>query len=125
MYSVGAPLKLPRRFEGVGNGISAAAGEVSDNHHVLEVPVRHAEGAGKLPHHGVTVIEITTNHHMRTIELATQITLGRVRKSWRVRIMINVCPTLPSSTGDKPDAPRAVPGHEARTATQESLHVNR
>jgi len=35
--SVGASLKLPRCFEGILNGAIVASGEVSDNHHVLDV----------------------------------------------------------------------------------------
>src|SRR6185437_6964550 len=68
--SAGAPLKLPCCLEGVGDGLGVTAGEVSDHHHVLEVPVGHAEGAGKLSQHGVAVIEVGPDHHMGVVELA-------------------------------------------------------
>jgi hypothetical protein len=68
--SVGASLKLPRCFEGILNGTSVASGEVSDNHHVLDVPGRDAEGSGKLPQYRVAVIEIGTDHDMHVVKLA-------------------------------------------------------
>lgn len=47
--SARTPLKLPRCFYRVLDRAAIALGEVSDDHHVLEVPGRDAEGAGKLP----------------------------------------------------------------------------
>ena len=68
--SAGASLKHPRRLEGILNGTSVASGEVSDNHHVLDVPGRDAEGSGKLPQYRVAVIEIGADHHMYVVKLA-------------------------------------------------------
>ena len=47
-----------------------AAGEVSDNHHVLDVPGRDAEGSGKLPQYRVAVVEVGTDHQMHVVKLA-------------------------------------------------------
>jgi hypothetical protein len=69
-WSVGAPLKLPRCFEGVLDGANVTRSEVGDKHHVLDVPGRNAKGSGKLPHHSVAVAEIGADHHMSVIELA-------------------------------------------------------
>ena len=49
---------------------ASPSGEVGDNHHVLGVPGRNAEGPGKLPQHGVAVAEIGTDHQMHVIKLA-------------------------------------------------------
>src|SRR5215471_13774885 len=68
--AAGASLKHPRRLEGILNGTSVASGEVSDNHHVLDVPGRDAEGSGKLPQYRVAVIEIGADHHMYVVKLA-------------------------------------------------------
>jgi hypothetical protein len=46
--SVGTPLKLPRCFKRILNRASIALVEVSDNHHVLDVPGRDAKGLRKL-----------------------------------------------------------------------------
>ena len=43
--SVGAALELPCCFEGILNGAGVAPREVGDNHHVLDIPGRDAEGA--------------------------------------------------------------------------------
>jgi hypothetical protein len=66
---VGAPLKLPRCLECILDGASVASGQISDNHHVFEVPGRDAEGPGKLPQHRVAVVEIGANHQMRVVKL--------------------------------------------------------
>jgi len=42
-------LQLPGRFEGIFDRARVAGGEVSDDHHVLAIPGRHAEGLGELP----------------------------------------------------------------------------
>jgi hypothetical protein len=68
--SAGTSLKLPRCFECILNGTSVASGEVSDNHHVLDVPGRNAKGSGKLPQYRVAVIEIGTDDHVHVVELA-------------------------------------------------------
>src|SRR5579863_9876058 len=68
--SVSAALKPPRRLEGVFNGASVALGQVGDDHHVLGVPGRDAEGPGELPHQLVAVIEVGADHQMGLIELA-------------------------------------------------------
>jgi len=68
--SAGAPLKEPRCFEGILDRAGVAIGEVGDNHHVIEVAGRHAEGSGKLPPYQVAVIEIGTDHQMRVVKLA-------------------------------------------------------
>lgn len=68
--SVGAPLKLPRRFEGILDGTRIASREVSDNHHVLDVPSRNAEGFGKPPQHRVADVEVGPDHHMLRVKLA-------------------------------------------------------
>jgi len=68
--SLGASLKLPCCFEGVLNGTVVASGEVSDNHHVLDVPGWDAKGSGKLPQYRVAVIEVGTDHHMHVVKLA-------------------------------------------------------
>jgi hypothetical protein len=68
--SVGAALKPPCCFEGILNGASVAPGEVSDNHHVLDVPGRDAEGSRKLPQYRVAVIEIGADHQMHVVKLA-------------------------------------------------------
>jgi hypothetical protein len=68
--SVGAALKPPCCFEGILNGASVAPGEVSDNHHVLDVPGRDAEGSGKLPQYRVAVIEIGADRQVHVVKLA-------------------------------------------------------
>jgi hypothetical protein len=68
--SAGASLKLPRCLECIFDGTSVASGEISDDHHVLDVPGRDAEGLGKLPQHGVAVVEVGANHQMRVVKLA-------------------------------------------------------
>jgi hypothetical protein len=70
VHSAGTPLKLPRCFEGILDGTSVASGEVSDNHHVLGVAGRDAEGCRKLPQYRVAVIEVGTDHQMRVVKLA-------------------------------------------------------
>jgi hypothetical protein len=70
VHSVGTPLKLPRCFEGILNSTSVTSGEVSDNHHVLDVPRRDAEGSGKLPQYRVAVVEVGTDYQMRFVKLA-------------------------------------------------------
>jgi hypothetical protein len=68
--SVSASLELPCRFEGVLDGASVASCDVGDDHHVLDVPGRHAEGSGKLPQYRVAVVEIGADHHMGVVKLA-------------------------------------------------------
>ena len=67
--SVGAPLKVPRRLERILDGTSVAPSEISDDHHVLDVPGRDAEGLGILPQQRVAVVEIGANHQMRVVKL--------------------------------------------------------
>jgi hypothetical protein len=60
---------LPRRFEGILNGTSVTVSEISDNHHVLDVAGRDAEGPGKLPHYRVAVIETGADNHVHVVRL--------------------------------------------------------
>jgi hypothetical protein len=57
-------------LECIFDGAGVASGEISDDHHVLEIPGRDAEGLGKLPQHRVAVVEIGADHHMRVVKLA-------------------------------------------------------
>jgi len=68
--SVGAALKVPCRFERILNCAAIALREVSDDHHVLDVPGWDAEGPGKLPHYRVAIIEIGPDHQMRVVLLS-------------------------------------------------------
>jgi hypothetical protein len=68
--SVGAPLELPCSFEGILNSAGVAPVEVGDNHHVLDVPGRDAEGAGKLAQYQVAVFEVGPDHQANVIKLA-------------------------------------------------------
>src|SRR6478672_11961399 len=56
--SVRFPLKLPRCFECILDGTRVASRKVRDDHHVLDVPGRHAEGFGELAQYPVSVVEI-------------------------------------------------------------------
>jgi hypothetical protein len=68
--SVSTALQLPCCFEGVLDGTGVASCEVSDDHHVLAVPGRNAEGSGKLPQQPVAVFEIGADHQMGVVKLA-------------------------------------------------------
>ncbi len=68
--SIGTALKLPRCFEGILDGTGVTSCQVSDDHHVLAVPARNAEGSGKLPQQPVAVAKIGAGHHMGVIKLA-------------------------------------------------------
>src|SRR6266581_5586969 len=67
IHSVGAPLKLPRCIKCILNGPSVTSGEVSDNHHVLGVSGRDAEGPWKLAQYRIAVVEVGTDHHMPVV----------------------------------------------------------
>jgi hypothetical protein len=62
--SAGASLKLPRCLECIFDGTSVAPGEISDDHHVVNVPGRHAEGFGEVPQDRGAVVEVGSDHHM-------------------------------------------------------------
>jgi hypothetical protein len=68
--SASASLMLPRCLERILDGTSVASGEISDDHHVLDVPGRHTEGLGELPQDRGAVVEIGANHQMRAVKLA-------------------------------------------------------
>ena len=68
--SVGVALELPCRFEGVLDGTSVGTREVRDNHHVLGVPGRDAEGLGKIPQNRGPVVEVRADHQMGGVKLA-------------------------------------------------------
>ena len=68
--SVGTALQLPRCFEGILNGTSVTSGQVSDDHHVLDVLGRDAESLRKIPQYRVAVVEISADHQMPVVKLA-------------------------------------------------------
>ena len=63
-------LKLPRCFDGIRNGSRVAAGEVSDDHHVLYIEGRDGERSRELRHNGIAVIEVGANHQVHIVKLA-------------------------------------------------------
>ena len=65
--SVGTALKQPRFLESILDRPGIAAGEVSDHHHVLGVPSRHAEGGGMLPQYQVALVEVGADDNMRVV----------------------------------------------------------
>jgi hypothetical protein len=61
---------VPRCLECILDGTSVASGEIGDDHHVLDVPGRHAEGSGELPEDRGAVVEVGSDHHMGVVKLA-------------------------------------------------------
>jgi hypothetical protein len=68
--SAGTPLQLPCCFKSILDGASVASREISDNHHVLEVPGGHAEGCRKLPQYRVAILKVGADDHMSVVKLA-------------------------------------------------------
>jgi hypothetical protein len=64
----GAALKLPGCFERVLDGSGVTAGEIGDDHHVLNESGGDVEGLRELPYHRVAVVEIRTYHQMLGVE---------------------------------------------------------
>lgn len=66
---VSTPLKLPRCFESILDGADVASSDVSDDHHVLAEPRRHAEGLGEVLQHRGAAVEGGADHHMGVVKL--------------------------------------------------------
>jgi hypothetical protein len=67
---IGAPLKQPRRFDGILDRPGIGSGEIRDDHHVLGKPARDAEGFRELAQHQVASVEVSPDDHMRVVKLA-------------------------------------------------------
>jgi hypothetical protein len=68
--SVGTPLQLPCCFKSILDGTGVASCEISHNHHVLDVPGRHAKGFGELPQYRIAILKIGADHHVSVVKLA-------------------------------------------------------
>ena len=63
-------LKPPCCLNRILDSTSVASCQIGDDHHVLDVPGRHAERSRKLPQYGVAVVEIGADQHMGVVKLA-------------------------------------------------------
>jgi hypothetical protein len=68
--SLPALLEEPGGFDRIFDGPRIAVGQICDDHHVLDVASRDAEGLRELPRDLVPVVEVRPDHHMRIVEFA-------------------------------------------------------
>src|SRR5512146_3452292 len=68
--SASTALQLPCGLERVLDGAGVARCQVGDDHLVLGVPGRHAEGVGKLTYQPVAVVEVGPDDQVTAVDLA-------------------------------------------------------